>query len=73
MNPHKLQQRVNELMRESTDNCTLCGRPFPHLGTTYFCETKGDEVEHIGDCCVRRFKEAFGGSIYLNPANATKH
>jgi hypothetical protein len=63
----KLQRRVEQLISEDGDHCTLCGREFAHGGQTFIAEHKG-EVEIVGDCCSGMFKKFWGASIYLKPS-----
>jgi hypothetical protein len=68
MKPEELHDRIEKLITEDGDHCSICGAAFPHLSTTYFGKIKGQAVI-VGECCRKRIKmrSCYGGSIYIKP------
>jgi hypothetical protein len=67
MNQKKLRKRIQKIMQEGGDNCSACGKPFPHMCTTYTGEIVSGELVVVGDCCVKKLRRQMAAGIYLAP------
>jgi hypothetical protein len=65
MKSKQIFKRVQEIIAQDADHCSLCGTAFPHLSTSCYGEIDG-KVEIVGACCSAKMKRCFGGSAYLN-------
>jgi hypothetical protein len=55
-----LQGDLLRLIREGSERCTLCRKPFGHNALTYACVVDSGEIAIIGDCCADRMKKVCG-------------
>jgi hypothetical protein len=65
MNVKKIKRQLVRLMEN--DECSICGKFFPHKSTNYGGVTASGKVELVGECCVDKLKKVYAGSIYLIP------
>jgi hypothetical protein len=61
----KVRRQLERLSQE--DNCSICGQPFPHLGSTYGGTTPSGAVELVGECCRSKLKKSYDVGIYIHP------
>jgi hypothetical protein len=70
MKSANLWRRVEKLINEDGDSCSVCGKAFPHVSETYYGEVEGGGVAVVGSCCVGKLKTIVGAGLYLKPVRA---
>jgi hypothetical protein len=65
----KLWRRVEMLVKEDGDSCSICGVAFRHKSQTYAGEVVGGGVAVVGPCCLGRMRVVVGVGIYSKPAH----
>jgi hypothetical protein len=65
MSVKKIRLQLEHLMEN--DECSICGKFFPHMSKNYGGVTASGKVELVGECCVDKLKAVYAGSIYLIP------
>jgi hypothetical protein len=60
-------RRIEALVKNDGDCCSVCGDRFPHNSWTYGGVVVGREVAVVGQCCVDQMKEIVGVGLYFKP------
>lgn len=59
----RIERELNKVRKG--DNCTMCGKAFPHNSRTYGGATADGTAVFVGECCARHLITVVGSGIYV--------
>ncbi len=61
-----IERKIRKMIRQSGDNCTICGRPYKHNSRTVGGLTADGEVALAGECCADKIVHGVTAGVFTN-------
>ena len=61
----RVERQIQIIIEKDGDNCSICGKAFPHNSKTYGGLTEGGISALAGECCAKKIKHTVLSGLFL--------